>query len=50
MIDEPPKRKRKSSTKEKGKGTKEKSKTRSRKSGPELSKDEETIKRLKVRS
>lgn len=49
LIDEPPKRKRKSSTKEKGKGTKEKTKTRSRKSGPELSKDEETIKRLKVR-
>ncbi|KAL1758226.1 hypothetical protein FB107DRAFT_288737 [Schizophyllum commune] len=47
LIDEPPKRKRKSSTKEKGKGTKEKTKTRSRKSGPELSKDEETIKRLK---
>ncbi|KAI5895545.1 uncharacterized protein SCHCODRAFT_01031472 [Schizophyllum commune H4-8] len=47
LIDEPPKRKRKSSTKDKGKGTKEKAKTRSRKSGPELSKDEETIKRLK---
>ncbi|TRM57882.1 hypothetical protein BD626DRAFT_550870 [Schizophyllum amplum] len=45
LIDEPPKRARKSSTKEKGKGATKASKPR--KSAGELSKDEETIKRLK---
>ncbi|KAL1747880.1 hypothetical protein HDZ31DRAFT_80165 [Schizophyllum fasciatum] len=47
LIDEPPKRKRKSSTKERGKAGEKGKAARARKSGGELSKDEETIKRLK---
>ncbi|KAF9530323.1 hypothetical protein CPB83DRAFT_174704 [Crepidotus variabilis] len=46
LIDEPPKRKRKSSISDK-KSTKQASKPRTKKETPALSKDEETIKKLK---